>query len=125
ERLTTGALRTLVGEGPNSLVANAGPYAQNSLAAMSVLTAPSAGAAATLTRADEGFVLTNEHLRVRIDETGLIESLVVCATGRETIAPGERANLLQLHRDTPTQWDAWDIDEHYRRHVIDLTDVVR
>jgi alpha-mannosidase len=124
ERLTTGALRALVGEGTRALVANAGPYAQNSLAAMAVLASPAPATTATLTRADEGFVLTNEHLRVRIDNAGLIESLVVCATGRETIAPGERANLLQLHRDTPTQWDAWDIDEHYRRHVIDLTDVV-
>src|SRR5699024_10481269 len=44
--------------------------------------------------------------------------------GRQAIAAGERGNLLQLHRDTPTQWDAWDIDEHYRRHVIDMTDAV-
>ena len=34
--------------------------------------------------------------------------------------PGARGALLQLHRDTPTQWDAWDIDDHYRRHTTDL-----
>ena len=41
-------------------------------------------------------------------------------TGREVIPPGGAANLLQLHRDAPNEWDAWDIDEHYRRHGIDL-----
>ncbi|WP_417510691.1 alpha-mannosidase [Microbacterium sp.] len=122
ERLTVDALRALVGEGSSALVANAGPYAQGPLEAMAVVASPGAATAATLTRTDEGFELTNGQLRVRIDNAGLIVSLLVRATGRETIAPGQRANLLQLHRDTPTQWDAWDIDEHYRRLVIDLTD---
>ena len=36
---------------------------------------------------------------------------------------GAAGNLLQLHRDTPTQWDAWDLDDHYRRSVVDLTEV--
>jgi len=36
------------------------------------------------------------------------------------VAPGAAANLLQLHRDAPNEWDAWDIDEHYRRHAVDL-----
>ena len=31
-------------------------------------------------------------------------------------------NLLQLHRDLPNAWDAWDVDEHYRRNVTDLVD---
>ena len=36
------------------------------------------------------------------------------ASGREAIAPGSVGNLLELHRDTPNDWDAWDIDEFYR-----------
>ena len=36
---------------------------------------------------------------------------------------GAAGNLLQLHRDTPTLWDAWDLDDHYRRSVVDLTAV--
>ena len=35
--------------------------------------------------------------------------------------PGSAGNLLQLHRDLPNQWDAWDVDEHYRR-VVDRRD---
>ncbi|HWV48170.1 MAG TPA: glycoside hydrolase family 38 C-terminal domain-containing protein, partial [Microbacterium sp.] len=82
------------------------------------------GAPASVARAASGFELSNEHLRVLVDESGLLTSLVTRATGREAIAPGERGNLLRVHRDTPTQWDAWDIDEHYRRHGVDVTDVV-
>ena len=40
---------------------------------------------------------------------------------REVLAPGSRGNLLQLHPDHPNQWDAWDIDRHYRRRHTDLT----
>jgi alpha-mannosidase len=67
-----------------------------------------------------GFVLDNGLVRVTIDATGHIISLVDAATGRDAIAPGELANRLQLHRDIPNQWDAWDVDEHYRRTVRDL-----
>ncbi|MGV7637095.1 glycoside hydrolase family 38 C-terminal domain-containing protein, partial [Mycobacterium kansasii] len=52
---------------------------------------------------------------------GLLVSLVDAATGREAMAaPG---NLLQLHRDIPNHWEAWDIDSFYRRDVTDLVDV--
>ena len=53
---------------------------------------------------------------------GLLASLVDYATGREAIAPGVPGNLLELHRDTPNEWDAWDIDEFYRRNVTPLTE---
>ena len=32
-------------------------------------------------------------------------------------------NRLQLHRDIPNEWDAWDVDEHYRRNVTELDEV--
>lgn len=125
ERIIVQALGKVVGKGTTELVANAGPYAWEGAVAMGIaVAARGEGAPASLARTRRGFDLSNEHLTVHIDEAGLLTSLVVRATGREAIAPGERGNLLQLHRDTPTQWDAWDIDEHYRRHVVDLTDAV-
>lgn len=125
EQVTVRALEHLAGDGTAELVANAGPYAQAGAAALGLDVVPSAAQErATVSRTDHGFDLSNEHLAVQLDESGLVTSLVVRATGRETMAPGQKGNLLQLHRDTPTQWDAWDIDEHYRRHVIDLTDAV-
>uniref|UniRef100_UPI0026111887 alpha-mannosidase n=1 Tax=Microbacterium sp. TaxID=51671 RepID=UPI0026111887 len=125
ERIIATALRHVTGEGSVPLVANAAPYAWEGAAAMGISAAERGDVVpATVARGTSGFELSNEHLSVHIDESGLVTSLVSRATGREAIAPGEKGNLLQLHRDTPTRWDAWDLDEHYRRHVIDLTDVV-
>ena len=36
---------------------------------------------------------------------------------------GIEAIGLQLHRDMPNAWDAWDIDEHYRRTVQEIDGV--
>ncbi|MEE1737758.1 glycoside hydrolase family 38 C-terminal domain-containing protein [Streptomyces sp. BE147] len=70
---------------------------------------------------DEGTVLDNGLLRVTVDRDGLVSSVRDLAAGREVLAPGLRANLLQLHPDHPNHWDAWDIDRHYRRTRTDLT----
>ncbi|MFJ2705179.1 alpha-mannosidase [Streptomyces sp. NPDC087428] len=72
--------------------------------------------------ADDGTVLDNGLLRVTVDRDGLITSVLDLTAGREVLAPGHRANLLQLHPDHPNNWDAWDIDAHYRRSRTDLTD---
>jgi alpha-mannosidase len=65
--------------------------------------------------------LDNGLIRVELDDDGLITSIVDLLAGREVLAPGARGNLLQLHTDLPNHWDAWDIDEHYRRRRTDLT----
>ena len=54
---------------------------------------------------------------------GHVVSLIDHADGREAISPDEPGNRLRLHRDEPANWDAWDIDEYYRRTVIELDDV--
>lgn len=69
------------------------------------------------------FVLDNGLLRVVVDERGLVVSVLDLAEGRETVAPGGAANLLQIHPDFPNMWDAWDVDQFYRNTVTDLTDV--
>lgn len=124
EEIIAGALAVVAGSGDTELVADAGPYAREGTAAMGIAVVQGPGSPASVARTANGFVLENENLTVSIDDAGLVTSLVARATGRNAIAPGERGNLLQLHRDTPSRWDAWDIDEHYRRHVIDVTDVV-
>jgi alpha-mannosidase len=53
-------------------------------------------------------VLQNGHLRAELDEGGRLLGLVQRASGREALAaPGNR---LVLHRDQPTQYDAWEVD---------------
>ncbi|MFF7212514.1 alpha-mannosidase [Streptomyces sp. NPDC008238] len=72
-------------------------------------------------REDGLIVLGNGLLRVAVDTDGLLASVRDLTAGREVLAPGARGNLLQLHPDHPTKWDAWDIDRHYRRKHTDLT----
>jgi alpha-mannosidase len=70
---------------------------------------------------DGGYVLDDGLLRAVIDERGLITSVV--SGGREAIAPGAAANLLQLHPDHPANWDAWDVNHYYRNTGTDLVSV--
>ncbi|MCD0481497.1 glycosyl hydrolase-related protein [Streptacidiphilus sp. ASG 303] len=82
---------------------------------------PDGVAPAVLLRAgDGGFVLENGLLRVVVDADGLLSSVRDLTADREVLSPGGRGNLLQLHPDHPNQWDAWDIDRHYRRRCTDL-----
>jgi alpha-mannosidase len=78
---------------------------------------------ASVRRAGDTVVLENARARFTLDARGRVVSALDVATGREAIAPGEAAGL-QIFRDTPNKWDAWDIDEHYRRHEQDLDDDV-
>jgi alpha-mannosidase len=68
-------------------------------------------------------VLDNGLVRVELDDDGLLRSVLDLASGREVLPPARRANVLQLHPDLPNEWDAWDIDQHYRRRHVDLVDV--
>jgi alpha-mannosidase len=61
-------------------------------------------------------VLSTDRVRFVLDASGRIVSAVDAASGREAIAPGQAAGELQVFRDIPAQWDAWDVDENYRRH---------
>jgi len=121
ESLIASSLAALSSEDDGEAVAfNASPYEIDGV--------PAFGAAPATLRTDarisstgDGYVLANELLRVEVDGAGLITSIVEAATGREVVPPGTRANVLQLFRDTPTQWDAWDVDVEYRRSGEDLT----
>lgn len=108
---------------PDSAVANASPYEIDGVAAMSI-GVPRPTPTAALAEADgDGFVLRNDRIVARFDAAGRITSLVDLIDGRNYVAPGTAAAELQLFRDTPNQWDAWDIDAHYRRHGVVIDDV--
>lgn len=73
--------------------------------------------------------LDNGLVRVVLGEDGVMTSIVDLragagtAAGRELLSAGGRGNLLQLHEDYPNAFDAWDIDDFYRRKVSDLVEV--
>src|SRR5579875_1267689 len=73
--------------------------------------------------ADGAAMLDNGLLRVAVDAAGLVTSLVDVRSARDAIAPGAAGNLLQLHPDTPNDWEAWDVDAFYRNVHTDLADV--
>ena len=115
------AARALLGSGPESAVLNASPYPVAGVPALGA-GAATAPAHSSVSPAGDGYVLENANVSIRVDGSGLIRSIYDRSAERELIPSGSAANLLQLHRDTPTQWDAWDIDEHYRRNTRDLTE---
>lgn len=111
------ATGALAGTGARKLVFNAAPHARDGVPALGASVADRPRPV-TPTPAPGGFRLDNGTIAATFDADGLLVSLVDAVSGREAMAaPG---NLLQLHRDTPNQWDAWDIDGFYRNTVTDL-----
>ncbi|MDQ0642590.1 alpha-mannosidase [Microbacterium murale] len=123
EELIGDSLRALAGEGALALVANASPHAREGLVALGAGVGDSASDVEPRRDGATGWVLDNGIVRATVDDRGLVVSAVDLQTGRDVVVPGRPAGLLQLHRDTPTQWDAWDVDVHYRNTVTDLTEV--
>ncbi|HEX9338016.1 MAG TPA: glycoside hydrolase family 38 C-terminal domain-containing protein, partial [Pseudonocardiaceae bacterium] len=118
EAIIETAQTALAGSGNTPITFNAAPHDRDGVPAMG------AALATPLTPAtvdpDDHIVLDNGLIRVRIDTDGLLASVRDLRADRELIAPGRRANLLQLHPDLPNQWDAWDVDAFYRNTVTDL-----
>jgi len=67
--------------------------------------------------------LENELLRIELDEHGMIARVFDKRRGREVLAPGAKANVLQLFDDRPNNWDAWDIDAFYAETGRDVTEL--
>ncbi len=58
-----------------------------------------------------GTTIENAAVRVTVDpQTGCISSLFDKKANKETLAAGGCGNELQAFKDTPTQYDAWNID---------------
>lgn len=119
EAIIATAQQALAGSGDAQIVFNAAPHTRSGVAGLGAGVATGESQAVTI----ENGVLDNGVLRVAIDERGLITSVYDVAASREVIAPGSAANLLQLHVDTPNQWDAWDVDSFYKNNVRDVTEV--
>jgi alpha-mannosidase len=109
-------------EPASGLVANASPFPVDGVPAGGA-GAPVVAGEARIERDGGGFRLSNDRVSVLVDADGLVASLVDAATGRDAVPPGTRANVLQLFRDTPAQWDAWDVDIEYRLSGEELTAV--
>ena len=110
----------LAGEGSERVVFNSSPLSRDGVAGHAADVPVPATGEVTCTPTDAGLVLENDLVRITVSDEGLVTSAVDLATGREAVADGQPANLLQLHQDFPNMWDAWDVDRFYRNRVEDL-----
>ena len=112
------------GATPSLMRANSTPSSKHNLQALSIGVLENQAKPASISEGKDQVVLDNGILRVSVDRTGRITSLVSISNNRDAIAEGIPANEFQLHNDTPTRWDAWDIDENYRntKQVLDRVD---
>ncbi len=73
----------------------------------------------------DGFTIENRRLRVGVDpETGNIESIFDKEQGREVLAEGSLGNVVQLHENLPSYWDAWNIGYTGRSWTLDRADSI-
>ncbi|MCY7404821.1 MAG: glycosyl hydrolase-related protein, partial [Cryobacterium sp.] len=116
------SVRAWGGPGAGEVGLKAGPYARAGVPALGGHAhSRDTHSGATIARTPDGWVLLNRRVRVIIDDDGLLSSVYDRYADREVVPAGARANLLTLHRDTPTQWDAWDIDTQHARSFETLT----
>ena len=120
EAIITNAAAAALGTGSREFLLNAAPHERQGVPALAAAEPVRPGQPVEVTEDGGGYILDNGIIRAVVDASGLLVSLTDRATGREAIAPGEVGNLLELHRDTPNEWDAWDIDAFYRRNVVRL-----
>ncbi len=121
--LIDASLAALAGDGDTLMTANAGPYARRDVTALSIGPASPSPAAVPHAGGDR-FVLEDDALRVEVDRRGTLVSIVDTHAGRELLPQGLAGGVLQLFRDTPREWDAWDINDEDKRSVRDLTEPV-
>ncbi|WP_247048422.1 alpha-mannosidase [Arthrobacter rhizosphaerae] len=120
EAVIGNAVTALLGEGGQKFLLNAAPHERYGVPALAIAEPVRSETPVTVTEKAGGYILDNGVIRAVVDGNGLLTSLMDYSTGREAIAPGQFGNHLELHRDTPNEWDGWDIDEFYRRNVTSL-----
>ncbi|MBS3761970.1 MAG: alpha-mannosidase, partial [Planctomycetes bacterium] len=71
----------------------------------------------------EPLVLENELVRYEFAEDGTLSRAFDKKCERETIPDGESGNKLQLYRDRPVAWDAWDVDIFYEEELLEQAEL--
>src|SRR2546430_2800155 len=127
--ISDAAMSAIVGKGESLIAFNSTSHPRSEVVSINgdyaLIEAPSCGWAVVVGRSSEPDVsvtdhrMENELLRVEWDDRAVLTSIWDKEADREVLSgPG---NLLQLHDDNPTRWDAWDLDAAYRDSFIDVT----
>jgi alpha-mannosidase len=114
EAIIHSAIASLVGDGNMRLEANSSPFAQAGVAPLAI--APAEEPSAKVEKNADGTIsLSNANVAYVLSEEGKIISAVDLRSGKESIDPNLPGNDLQLFRDVPSQWEAWDIQDTYMK----------
>ncbi|GAA5124873.1 alpha-mannosidase [Pseudonocardia adelaidensis] len=117
------SLAVLGAGGDSPVAANAGPYTHDGVTGLGI--GPVSEPAVARPRPDgDRIVLADDRLRIQVDRRGTLVSVVDRAADRELLPAGLAGGVLQLFRDTPREWDAWDIDDEDKRSGRDLVEPV-
>lgn len=81
---------------------------------------PTGVAAVTLFERGDGYRLSNNLIEMDLNASGIITSMIDLENDRQVIAEGGQGNLLQIHKDYPNRWNAWDVDVFYKDQVENL-----
>jgi alpha-mannosidase len=117
-----GDATTALGAGEEPVAFNAAPFEVDGVPALAAAPRLVLDGAVELSQTGDGTVLDNGRFRLEVDPGGVLVSVLDLVAGREVLAGP--ANLLQLHPDTPNQFDAWDIEPFYLARCTDLADAV-
>ncbi|QAY60042.1 alpha-mannosidase [Microbacterium protaetiae] len=120
--IITAALSALAGPGDLALTANAAPVTLGGVAAMGAAVAPPAPVIEPRPVGDE-WVFEHPRTIWTIDARGIVVGGRDRDAARELVAASHPLGVLQLFRDTPRDWDAWNIDHEDFALVTELLDV--
>src|SRR5699024_7920437 len=134
EELTADGLRLLAADGGTGAdgvsLLNPGPHARRQVVALdgelrllevpatAIIPLEEAGrpeaAPGEVARQGEEILLRNAHLEVAVGADGTLRRVLDRAAERDVLVPGGEGMHLELFEDLPNEFDAWDIDRHYR-----------
>ncbi|MBM7500295.1 alpha-mannosidase [Brachybacterium muris] len=134
EELTADGLRLLAADGGTGAdgvsLLNPGPHARRQVVALdgelrllevpatAIIPLEEAGrpeaAPVEVARQGEEILLRNAHLEVAVGADGTLRRVLDRAAERDVLVPGGEGMHLELFEDLPNEFDAWDIDRHYR-----------
>ncbi len=74
---------------------------------------------ATVSETNDGYVLENKYLRVKVDRLGRLVSVFDKEAGREVLR--EPSNVIVAYENMPGWADAWDIEKGYKVTSFNIT----
>jgi len=123
EGLIAESLTALSGSGETVYHFNSSPVTADGIAPFAGSIAAKSDASARVISSEGAYTIENEHLKVSINAEGIIKSIIDLSQAREVIPAGAEANVVQIYRDLPTNWDAWEIEHHYTHNVTEIRNV--